>query len=268
MVIPLGATLLVLMGIGPALPWGRATSSQMKRALLPPLIGAAVFAIAGYALGVRSAWTLLTLAFGGYAAQVTFAHMRSPLAQVKRARRRFASYIVHAGVILAIIAIAVSSTMKSEVEVNLNKGGTATLAGYNVTLLAIEEKAEPHRQSTIARFAISKNGAQKTILEPRMNQYQTMREPIGSPDVYTTPKGDLYLSALAIDPIQQTVGVHIIYNPMVMWIWVAVMLMGLGGLIAVVPAAFTRPVAIRTVSGAEGEEPRRVGDAMPVGDGA
>ena len=244
MVIPIGATLLFLMGIGPALPWGRASAVQIKRALLPPLIGAAVFAIAGYALGVRSAWTLLTLAFGGYAAQVTIGHMRSPVAQVKRARRRFASYIVHAGVILAIIGIAVSSTMKSEVEVKLNRGGSAMLAGYNVTLLAVEQRAEPHRQSTIARFSVTKDGAQKAVLEPRMNQYPTMREPIGSPDVYTTAKGDLYLSALSIDPMQQSAGVHIIYNPMVVWIWIAVLLMGLGGLIAVIPAALTRlPVA-------------------------
>jgi cytochrome c-type biogenesis protein CcmF len=245
MVVPIGATLLFLMGIGPALPWGRATASQIKRSLLPPLIGAAIFAIAGYALGVRNAWTLLTLAFGGYAAQVTLDHMRSPVKQVRRARRRFASYVVHGGVILAIIAIAVSSTMKSEVEVSLTRGASAKLAGYDVTLLAVEEKPEPHRHSTIARFAISKNGAQKAILEPRMNQYQTMREPIGSPDVYTTAKGDLYLSALAIDPAAQTAGVHIIYNPMVVWIWIAVLLMGLGGLMAVVPAALTRPSAAR-----------------------
>src|SRR5215208_3802654 len=63
MVVPIGAALLFLLGVGPALPWGRATAQQMKRALLPPLAGAIVLLAAGYAFGVRNAWTLVTLAF-------------------------------------------------------------------------------------------------------------------------------------------------------------------------------------------------------------
>ena len=42
MSVPLGAALLFLMGVGPALPWGRATPEQIRRALLPPLAGAAL----------------------------------------------------------------------------------------------------------------------------------------------------------------------------------------------------------------------------------
>src|SRR4029453_11073926 len=34
MVVPIGAVLLFVMGIGPALPWGRATKEQMKKSLL------------------------------------------------------------------------------------------------------------------------------------------------------------------------------------------------------------------------------------------
>ena len=51
----------------------------------------------------------------------------------------------------------------------------------------------------MARFLVAKNGVQKTILEPRMNQYQAMRDPIGTPDVYSTIGGDFYLSILNID---------------------------------------------------------------------
>jgi cytochrome c-type biogenesis protein CcmF len=243
MVVPIGATLLFLLGIGPALPWGRATAAQVRHALLPPLAGAAILVIAGYLLGVRNVWTLLTLAFGGYAAQVTFAQMRSPITQLRRGARRLASYVVHAGVVVAVIAIAVSSTMRTQAELSLTKGGSATVAGYTVTLLGIEERAEPHRQSTMARFAVVKNGVQKMILEPRMNQYMSMREPIGSPDVYTTATGDLYLSLMNVDSAQQSASMHVIYTPMVVWIWIAVLLMGVGGLMSVIPAALTRPSA-------------------------
>ena len=47
MAVPLGIALLLLMGVGPALPWGRATPQQVRQALVPPLVGAALFAALG-----------------------------------------------------------------------------------------------------------------------------------------------------------------------------------------------------------------------------
>ncbi|MBK5258565.1 MAG: heme lyase CcmF/NrfE family subunit [Thermoanaerobaculia bacterium] len=251
MVVPVGAALLFLIGIGPALPWGRATRAQIRRALLPPIGGAILVSGIGFALGVRNPWTLLTLAFGGYAAQVTLTEMWLPLVQrlkrgdsfgealvdanLGRGRRRFASYVVHAAAIVVIVAIAVSSTMRSDVELQMTRGQATTVAGYTVTLLGVEERAEPHRMSTVAKFTVAKNGAQRAVLEPRMNQYMAMREPIGSPDVYTTAGGDLYLSLMNVDIARQSVGVHVINTPMVVWIWISVIMMGIGGLAALIP---------------------------------
>jgi cytochrome c biogenesis factor len=82
---------------------------------------------------------------------------------------------------------------------------------------------------------VTKNGKLVKTLEPRMNQYAMMREPIGSPDVYSTVAGDLYLSLLNLDPDTQRAGVTVITMPMVGWIWFAVIAMGLGGLFTLIP---------------------------------
>src|SRR5258706_10726289 len=113
MVVPVGTALLFLIGVGPALPWGKASRTEILRSLLPPFITGLIVLAIGYALGVRNAWTLLTLLFGGYAAHVTLAQMWLPLrqrlkrgdafgpalvdAQLRRGRRRFGGYVVHAG---------------------------------------------------------------------------------------------------------------------------------------------------------------------------
>src|SRR5438105_14240165 len=68
-----------------------------------------------------------------------------------------------------------------------------------------------------------------------MNQYETMREPIGTPEVQSTLTTDLYLSIMNIDPNSQTVSVLLLITPMVSWIWIAVFMMGIGGLIALIP---------------------------------
>jgi cytochrome c-type biogenesis protein CcmF len=251
MVVPIGVALIFLLGIGPALPWGRATKEQMKKALLPPFIGAALFLAGGLLLGSRNGWTLATLAFGGYAAQVTLREMFLPVVQrvkrgdslggaiiegqLRRGRRRFGSYIVHAAVVVVIIAIAVSSSMRQTTELHFAKGQTQQASGHDVTFVGIEERQEPHRSSTVGIFSIARNGKEVARREPRQNHNDRMREPIGSPDVYTTAAGDFYVSLSNIDVNNQTASITVFASPLIVWIWIAVVIMALGALVSLIP---------------------------------
>ena len=237
MVVPAGIALLFLLGVGPALPWGAATREQIRRALLPPLAGAFVLAAVGIAFGVRNAWTILTLACGGYALQVTVVQ----LARFRRSRRGVGAYVIHLGVVIAMIAIAVSSTMRMLSEVVLQTNQSAAIGGYQVTFLGSAERSEPHRASTVARVRVTKDGRAVTTLEPRMNQYEMMREPIGTPDVHSTFGGDLYVSIASIE--QGRAGLLLIVTPLVSWIWISVLMMAVGGVIAILPWPLTRPLA-------------------------
>ena len=236
MVVPVGTALLFLIGVGPALPWGRTTRQQAIRSLLLPFTSGVAVALIGFAAGARNPWTLVTLLFGGYAAWVTFVEMsRGGPRVLRRGRRRIGAYIVHAGAVIVFVAIAVSSTMRTSTEVRLSRGQSATIGSYRLTFLGAEERTEPNRQSTIARFAVTSKGKAVTTLEPRMNQYAAVREPIGTPDVHSTLTHDLYLSIMNIDPGNQTVSVMMLITPMVSWIWIAVLMMGVGGVVALVP---------------------------------
>jgi cytochrome c-type biogenesis protein CcmF len=252
MSVPIGVCLLFVMGVGPALPWGRATGRQLRSALLPPLFTAAALAVLGFVLGVRNPWTLLALFFGGFTAQVTVSELLLPVRQRmrshgesfleafgqarQRGQRRFGAYIVHAGALLAIVAIAVSSTMGTSKEIQLRQGESTTLGAYSLTFVNAERVSEPHRESVLARMDVSKNGRPIGSLYPRMNQYESQREPIGTPAVRTSLTEDLYLSIHNIDPGNRTVGLLVLVNPMVGWIWIATAIMALGGLLALMPA--------------------------------
>ena len=256
MVVPIGTALLFLIGVGPALPWGRATKQQALRSLLRPFVSGVLLAAIGYIAGVRNPWTIVTLLFGGYAAWVTLLEMwRGGTKVLRRGRRRFGAYVVHAGAVIVLVAIAVSSTMRTSKEVRLTRGQAANIGPYTVTFIGAEERTEPHRQSTIARFAVTSNGEAVTTLEPRMNQYAMMREPIGTPDVHSTITRDLYLSIMNIDPNSQSVGLMMIITPMVSWIWLAVLMMGVGGVIALIPARQVYVVAPATAESTGDEVP-------------
>ncbi|MEP6993789.1 MAG: heme lyase CcmF/NrfE family subunit [Acidobacteriota bacterium] len=269
MAVPIGAALLFLMGVGPALPWGRATAEQVRRALLPPLAGAVVAAVAGLALGARNFWTIVTLALGGYALQVTFGELWLPVrqrmrandeglreafveAQVRRGRRRFGSYLVHAGAATVIVAIAVSSTMGTSKEVMLHQGQSTRLGPYTLTFTKGELVTEPHREALVARIAVRRGGRELGTMLPRMNQYPSERQPIGTPAVRTFLTQDLYISIRNIDVTTRSVGLLVMINPMVAWIWGATAFMALGGLIALIPRRRVGAVTVRATSPARG----------------
>ncbi len=263
MAVPLGAALLFLMGVGPALPWGTATAAQLRKALLPPLGGAVVVALVGLGAGVRNPWAVLTLALAGFAAQVTLKELWLPVGQrlargekllaavwsgsLTQGRRRFGAYAVHTGVILVVVAIAISSTMATSKEVLLEAGESTTMGPYSLTFLRVDESREPHRTSLAARVAVTRGERDVGVLSPSMNHYDSQREPVGSPAVRSFFFEDLYLSVMNIDAAGGRVGLRIYVNPLVGWIWPATGIIALGGLLASFPPR-RRKLAVGTPS--------------------
>jgi len=198
---------------------------------------------------------------GGFTARVTLSEILLPVRQRMRAhgegfleafrqaqrrgRRRFGAYIVHAGALLVIVAIAVSSTMALRRRSNSARGRPRPWAGYTLTFVNADRVAEPHRESVRARMDISKNGRSLGTPYPRMSRHERHGEPIGTPAVRTSLTEDLYLSIHTIDLASQTAGRLILVNPMVGWIWIATAVMALGGFVALVPAWRSETVAMR-----------------------
>jgi cytochrome c-type biogenesis protein CcmF len=249
--VPIGLALLFLLGVGPALPWGKTTRPELRGTLVPPLVGAALVSIVGWMCQVRNPWTIVTLGFGGYAAQVTLGH----LWRLRHGRGRMGSYIVHAGVVIVVIAVAVSSTMQVSREIHLRRGQTADIGSYTLTFLGARAVKEVNRESIVADISVDRAGSRVGALEPRMNFYPMSQEPIGTPAVRTMMAADLYVSVLNIGAMGQEITIHALINPMVAWIWIATLVMAVGGVVSMVPSR--RAVTGTGTSGApHGARPR------------
>ena len=249
MTIPIGALLLFVMGVGPALPWGSTSNEDLKRRLVPPAGLGLVFLASALAADIRSPWTLVTLFFAGYTAHVTLIEALRPARTRMRFRtdgfmksfsqdlfgpglRRLAAYVAHAGAVIAFIAISVSSTRATSIERSLKSGESMTLGRYTLTLEGIERAEDVHRTSLIARIGVKKDGKDLGPLRPMMNQYQMQREAIGTPAVRTGLVEDLYLSLMNIDGETGSVGLLALVNPLVSWLWIATLIMAIGGVLA------------------------------------
>jgi cytochrome c-type biogenesis protein CcmF len=249
MAVPLFLSLLLLVGVGPALPWGTADRAKVRRALVVPLPAALAAAGLGYALGVRGAAVLLTCAFAGYALWVTADQGLRPARQrvkkgdavghaaatsLLRAPRRIGAYVVHFGVIVVFVAVAVSSAFQHEREARLAPGETLELEGYTLRFTGAANVAQPHRLEQRAEVAVVRGGRELATLAPSLNHYPTQMDPVATPAVRTSITHDLYLTLMSVDP-NGSVGLRAIVTPAVVWIWIGVFVMVAGTVLCLLP---------------------------------
>ena len=255
---PLGLLLVFLMGVGPALPWGRsATPGQLKK-----LGGAAgiSLAVAGgcLAVGLRQAWPIATIAMAAFALMLTVDAMWAPAAArakargesvgaaawavARSARRRYGGYIVHIGVLVIAVSHASATAWQTKETLTLREGESGQVLGLDVRYEGASWQEQPHRRSLVATFAVSEDGGFSGTISPRLNHYKKMGTPIGTPEVRSGLTEDLYFSLVNVDPAVGQASVEVHRKPLVAWLWLGGLVMLVGTLVAAWPAGRSKPV--------------------------
>jgi cytochrome c-type biogenesis protein CcmF len=251
MSLPVVIVLVFLMGVGPALPWGRASRDEMRRKLVPPAAGAALLLAIALVAGMRNAYALAVVALAGYSivanAREIVIGMQARheargeawgVALLKLAsgnRRRFGGYLAHIGVFAVAIGIAASSSMRSDREATLKPGESITVAGRTLRLKSVWGRDETQRSVVGATLEFVENGRVAGIIEPRMNFYPASQQPVPTPAVRSSLLGDVYVNLQAFRPDGSNVTVKVIYEPLVPWIWAGGLIVVLGAITSILP---------------------------------
>jgi len=245
---PFFAALLFLLGVGPALPWGATSWATVRnRFVVPAGVGLGLAALAAV-VGVRGWGPLLTMGLAGFSGTVLTAEVvraargrgratgegwaRATWKVATRNRRRYGGYLAHLGVLVAAIAVAVSSTGSLQTTAVLSPGQSAQLSAYTVThdqLIQAPLAADPRVFETRAQVTVT--GPQSGTVDPALRNYPNSVAAIATPVVMTSVGEDFYITLLAFDPQTSAVTLRLFVNPLVAWIWV-------GGAIIVIGAAF------------------------------
>jgi cytochrome c-type biogenesis protein CcmF len=250
--LPIGVALLFLMGVGPALPWGTPSTNKVVAAVgLPGAVGLLVPLVVWGWLGVDRPWPLATFGTAAFATVVSLREMTTPvlvrmresregvstaaLRAFTRGRRRYGGQVVHLGVIVIIVAIAISHAWRKDNEFTIPKGETVSFEEYRFTFTGTEHFEESHRERDEAVVQVTGPSGTFTM-RPALNAYSAAMNAIGSPDVKTFPTHDVYLSLLNIAPDSASIGLHIYRNPAVGWLWWATGIVVVGTLLAAWPA--------------------------------
>jgi cytochrome c-type biogenesis protein CcmF len=259
--VPLGLTLLLLMGVGPLIAWGRASLDQLRRSFLKPALIALAGTAAVAALGVRQAaalaaflcafFVLATIALEFVVATRTRARSAGEslpgafVTLLLRSRRRYGGLIVHVGVVVAIVGIAVSSVYKVEHEATVRAGETLAIGEYTLRFDGLEAGERPTHILVWANLAALKDGAPVDRLTPGQRFYPNQQSPFASVDARYHWVEDLYVILSAFERDGKSATIKAMVNPMISWIWIGGGIILLGVVVAVLPERRLALLAVR-----------------------
>jgi cytochrome c-type biogenesis protein CcmF len=188
-IVPLALLLVLLSGIGPIIAWRRVTAANLRRNFALPGLGALVTLVVLIAVGgvATRPFALIMFAFGtfvvvtvvqefwrGVGARRAMTKDAPPVALaqlVRRNRRRYGGYIVHAGLAVLLIGVAASSSFQHSHDVLLSPGQHVSVDGYTVRYVRPVAHAGAAKVSFGAVLDVSKHGSHVTTLDTTRNFY-------------------------------------------------------------------------------------------------
>jgi cytochrome c-type biogenesis protein CcmF len=248
------------MGSGPLIAWGRASLNNLRRNFLKPAGVAAAGAALAALLGLRQAEALAacfcaffvigTIAWEFATATRTRARttgeswVQAWAALLLKSRRRYGGLIVHLGVVLAILGIAMSSLYKVEREATLKPGERLAIGPYTLQFQDLQAAERPTHILVWANLAVSEGGTLRATLRPGQRFYPNQQTPFASVDARYHWQEDLYTILAAFERDGSSATFKVLINPMIAWIWLGGGVIVLGVLVAVLPE---RRLALLTV---------------------
>src|SRR5438046_9920210 len=257
---PLGLLLLFLAGVGPAIAWRRASPRNLRRAFVGPvaagLAAAAALAVArvplGYAfatfaLGVFVLGTIGQAFWRGMRARQAMLHESAPRARGRlggKHRRRYGGYLIHVGVVSIFVAIAASTAFRSEAQETLTPGGEVVAGKFRLRYERVTSEENAHLSRLAAEVSVWRDGKRIATLAPEKRFYKKPQQPTTEVAMRSTLAEDLYLVLGSYDPPSGLVTLPAAVNPLVAWLWIGGIIMGMGTLVTMWPSAAERREAV------------------------
>ena len=140
--------------------------------------------------------------------------------------------VAHVGVSLLAFGFIASTAFSEEGEFHLRPGDTGSVAGHQITFVELTDTMDGPNRVVRALIDVKGRGG----YSPAITQYPTFGRPISTPSVATSFVDDVYLSLIAIpEEGSDLVVIRVLIEPLVAWIWVGGLVIGLGTLLAVIP---------------------------------
>jgi cytochrome c-type biogenesis protein CcmF len=275
--VPAGLTLLFLMAVAPVLGWRKISGSVLWQRLAVPVwvgVGTVVLCVA---FGLRGTATLIGFGLGAMAGATA---ARALFLSVRAAQARHVGWwrglvgranggmIVHIGVVVLAVGVIAATSYRHQAELALHRGTVVTYDGHRFEFEGLRTVTSPSRTSQEALVKVD-----NAVFKPATTSFGSALQVVGTPAIDSGFTGDVYLTFDAVGGLGSTSGnqaisnlpagsvaIGVVIEPLVAWLWAGGLLIGIGGLLALVPGSRRRATDPASAPSA------MVNDA-PIGDG-
>ena len=260
---PLLLGLVLLMGVGPVLPWRRSSGRSLRRWLVFPTTAGILVMVLLFAAGLDK--PVAVVSFGIVAAVAaaigeewfrgTRARRRAGdnwaigfLRMVSGNRPRHGGYVIHISMLLLAIGVIGTTFYEQQVDVALAPGESTVIDNYRLEFTGADGAVRSDREARWATIDVFDGDTKIDSLQPWLAFYPAFDQTSIRAAIRSTPVEDLYIVPNEFLTDGRVV-LRVSINPLAWWLWVAGPVFVAGTLIALWPQRAVELVSARTATG-------------------
>jgi cytochrome c-type biogenesis protein CcmF len=225
LIIPFLIPFLLIMAIGPKLKWIKSNLEDKIYliALLVISILLSILIVKNFSSNFLINTILISSAF--YLFFITLKDF------FNKGFKNLAQNTAHFGFSLLILSILFNNLFSTETITNLKVGETFENTKTKIIFENISQKEEKNYKSIIAKFIIQDSKGKIENLSPELRIYNQPNIATSEADIKTTLLSDKFI-VINVVPNQELFNVRYQVKPFMLWIWISVILISVGGLLS------------------------------------
>ncbi len=250
-VVPLGLLLVALMACGPLLVYGLGAGRRLGRGMIVPGIFAGVTVVVMCVMRLANPWALACGAIIAAALAAMIIDLgttvrdrsrnngesliRATLRVLDGNHRRYGGQLVHMGMLMMVAGIAGSSLFNINQDLHLVPGQTVQVGRYAIKFDSIEQIEGENYTAIQANLELTDPSGATGTLKPQRRFYPKAEQPNSEVALRSSLREDLYTTLAGWDDDGKQVAIQAIINPLVNWLWIGGIALGLGGIVCMLP---------------------------------
>jgi cytochrome c-type biogenesis protein CcmF len=225
LIIPFLIPFLMIMSIGPKLKWIK-SNLEDKIYLIVLLIVSillSILIVKNFSSNLLINTILISSAF-----YLFFITLRDFF---NKGFKNLAQNTAHFGFSLLILSILFNNLFSTETITNLKVGKTFENTKTKIIFENISQKEEKNYKSIVAKFIIQDSKGKIENLSPELRIYNQPNIVTSEADIKTTLLSDKFI-VINVVPNQEFFNVRYQVKPFMLWIWISVILISVGGLMS------------------------------------
>ena len=233
LIIPFLIPFLLIMAIGPKLKWVK-SNLENRNYLISLLIVSILLSIL-IVKNFSSNFLINTILISS-ALYLFFITLKDFF---NKKFKNLAQNTAHFGFSLLILSILFNSLFSSEIITNLKVGETYENTKAKIVFESISQKEEKNYKSIIGNFIVQDSKGKIENLSPELRIYNQPNIATSEADIKTTLLSDKFM-VINIVQNQDFFNVRYQVKPFMLWIWLSVILISLGGMISFIKKEYEK----------------------------